>query len=378
MQSVFKYPLGPLPWSLAEPIGTLKKTSKASLLHKLKGKVNPLESICRRFALIVDGMAFVQQIKVTNITFSEFAMKLSERILCVGKMASRIDVVFDEYRDVSIKNIERQRRSRGHLSFQQIVGSAQVKQFGSFLYSNANKNALIKFVLEEWKQHKYRIKIKESIEFFVTDKQKAYMVSQSAVVEDLGLRCSHEEVDTRMILHANHAASSSYNKVMIASPDTDAFVILLTLHISIDANIYFLTGVRNLRIIIDVNKVADELVLPSNPNDVSKELLMISLVGLHSFTGCDIVSAFNDCGKVKPLKLMVKYVEYMEAFAEFGTNYQVLESLLEVLEKFVCHVYGSKINDIDQLRYKLYCQSAGKIGCKYLPPCQDVLRLNAR
>ena len=33
MRLVFQYPLGPLPWSLAEPIGTLKKTSKANLLH---------------------------------------------------------------------------------------------------------------------------------------------------------------------------------------------------------------------------------------------------------------------------------------------------------------------------------------------------------
>ena len=105
---------------------------------------------------------------------------------------------------------------------------------------------------------------------------------------------------------------------------------------------------------------------------------MISLVGLHSFTGWDTVSAFNGRGKVKPLKLMVKHVEYMEAFAELGTSYRVSESLLEVLQKFVCHVYGNKVNDIDELRYKLYCQSAGKIGCEYLPPCQDVLRLHAR
>ena len=104
---------------------------------------------------------------------------------------------------------------------------------------------------------------------------------------------------------------------------------------------------------------------------------MISLIGLHSFTGCDTVSSFNSRGKVKPLKLMVKHVEYMEAFAELGTSYRVSESLLEVLEKFICHVYGSKVNDIDQLRYKLYCQSAGKIGCEYLSPCQDALRLYA-
>ena len=62
MQEVFKSLLGPLPWALAETLGTLKKTSKASLLHKLEGNVDPIESIDGCFALIVDGMAFVQQL----------------------------------------------------------------------------------------------------------------------------------------------------------------------------------------------------------------------------------------------------------------------------------------------------------------------------
>ena len=75
---------------------------------------------------------------------------------------------------------------------------------------------------------------------------------------------------------------------------------------------------------------------------------MKSLVGIHSCTGCDTVSSFNGRGKVKPLKLMVKHVEYIEAFAELGTSYRVSESLLEVLDKFVCHVYGSKVMLINQ------------------------------
>ena len=37
MRSAFKSPLGPLPWALAEPMRTLKKTSKATLLQKIGG-----------------------------------------------------------------------------------------------------------------------------------------------------------------------------------------------------------------------------------------------------------------------------------------------------------------------------------------------------
>ena len=45
MRSVSKFPLGPLPWTLAEPMGTLKKTSNATLLHKLEGTVEPMERV---------------------------------------------------------------------------------------------------------------------------------------------------------------------------------------------------------------------------------------------------------------------------------------------------------------------------------------------
>ena len=76
MKSVFRDPLDLLPWSLAEPIGSLKKTSKATLQHKLTENTDPIEDINGKFALIVDGMAFVEQIKVTNLTFGEFARTL--------------------------------------------------------------------------------------------------------------------------------------------------------------------------------------------------------------------------------------------------------------------------------------------------------------
>jgi hypothetical protein len=106
MRAVFKYPLGPFPWSLAEPIGTLKKTSKSSLLHKLEGKVDPVESINGNYALVIVGMAYVQQSKISDTTFGEFAMNLFKRILSIGQSANRIDVIFDDYGDTSINNVE--------------------------------------------------------------------------------------------------------------------------------------------------------------------------------------------------------------------------------------------------------------------------------
>lgn len=372
MRSVFKFPLGPVPWSLAEPIGTLKKTSKASLIHKLEDKVEPLQNISGEHAMIFDGMAYVQQSQITNKTFGQLAMDLLIRILSAGARAARIDVVFDEYRDLSIKNVERSRRSRGQLLFKRILSTAEIKQWGLFLSSNENKNSLITFIVSEWKKPQYMLKIGRK-HFYVTNGNSVCKINEEEICQVEQLHSNHEEADTRMLLHVQHA-SLEYPKVLIASPDTDVFVICLSVHLSISANLFFLTGVKNSRRIIDVTRVANHLFESLKNCDVSKELLMKSLVGFHSFTGCDTVSAFAGRGKIKPLKVMLTDPKYVQAFADLGGD--ITETTLKTIKSYVSHMYGWKEIDVNEVRYRMYCRSGGKIACEQLPPCTDVLELH--
>ena len=64
LRLVFKFPLCPLSWSLAVPIGTLKKTSKVALLHKLGGKLESIENLSGDYAVFIDGMVYIQQTQV--------------------------------------------------------------------------------------------------------------------------------------------------------------------------------------------------------------------------------------------------------------------------------------------------------------------------
>ena len=169
MRVVSEFPLGPLVWSLAEPLCSLKKTSKASLLHKFEEKVESLESLNGQQALTVDGMAYVQQSKNVYQTFGDFANDLFQRILVVRTRSSRIDVVLDDYRELSIKNAERSRRSKGsHILFKSIVSSSEIKKWTMFLSFSENKKALVRFIVAEWKKENYRLII-GSISIFVTD-----------------------------------------------------------------------------------------------------------------------------------------------------------------------------------------------------------------
>ena len=142
--------------------------------------------------LIVDEMAYVQQLKVVNQKLGDFANDLLQRILVVGARSSCIDTVFDDYRELSIKNVERCRRSiRCHNLFKLIGSSSEIKQCAIFLSSDENKNALVRFIVAEWKKENYRLTI-GSKSIFVTDGE-VFEINEDTVITIPELESNHEE-----------------------------------------------------------------------------------------------------------------------------------------------------------------------------------------
>ena len=62
MREVLKHPLGPLPWSLANCDGTMKKTNKSALARYVEKQVSPAETIPNHSACIIDAMALLNKI----------------------------------------------------------------------------------------------------------------------------------------------------------------------------------------------------------------------------------------------------------------------------------------------------------------------------
>ena len=117
MRLLFDYPLGSLTLALAEIDRALKKTPKSVLLRKLEGMGQTVEAFPTDYVLIIDGMAAVRQFKVAGLTYKKFAGQLLRYFIALGKNASRINAVFDVYHQNSIKDVERNRRSQGELTF---------------------------------------------------------------------------------------------------------------------------------------------------------------------------------------------------------------------------------------------------------------------
>ena len=117
LKDILTHELSPVPYSLAHPDSTLRKTPKSKLLHILETEVTTRESPPKsesKCSWIYDGMALVQKTKVTvQNTFGEYADLLLDVILKTFDIehCERVDVVFDRYdQQFSIKTQERLRR----------------------------------------------------------------------------------------------------------------------------------------------------------------------------------------------------------------------------------------------------------------------------
>ena len=113
-KELMKYSLRKYPAPLATSNGRLTKTPKSKLMHELlhRGECTTISSE-RTDVLLIDGMALLQTMKDIPQTFGSLAEKILRSIISSARMvnAKRVDFVCDTYPTVSIKNIERERRS---------------------------------------------------------------------------------------------------------------------------------------------------------------------------------------------------------------------------------------------------------------------------
>ena len=134
MKDVLCHPLGPLPWSLATPDETPRKTNKAILAKELQKDAIYAELIPTPSAAVIDGMALVQKTKGDHKTFGQLAAGIINSALRDGHGSERMDIVFDVYKDHSIKKVERLRRKTNPgVQYKSIMSGQIVHQWRKFL-----------------------------------------------------------------------------------------------------------------------------------------------------------------------------------------------------------------------------------------------------
>ena len=136
MDEVLVHPLGPLPWSLANSDGSLRKTNKAALARELEKLASPAEAIPEPSATLIDGMSLVQKMNGNNKTFSQLAESVLAQVMHEGGQSKRIDVIFDIYRGIHPSKIWKEQKEVQNQAFSlEILHLATIYTSGGSFYA---------------------------------------------------------------------------------------------------------------------------------------------------------------------------------------------------------------------------------------------------
>ena len=135
------------------------------------------------------------------------------------------------------------------------------------------------------------------------------------------LTCCHQETGTRMLLHSKHVRDRGAAKVVIHTPNTDVFILVLCFLREI-GEFYMKTGKGNKKRVINIDAVKKQIQQELAGNiDINK--FCVALPGLHTFTERDLVSAFAGKGKANCCNLLRKNLEFVETLESLGGNWNV-------------------------------------------------------
>ena len=270
---------------LVDKDGCVKKSAKSQLgteLLKLCPEIDakgPTTAPPTK-AYIIDFMAMVRKIPLKKLepavkTFNDFAVALTKIIVNAGCNNDEIHVVFDTYKEDSIKNAERKRRGKSNemIVLDSISPNHRVPvKVENFWSSSVSKTAFQAFYVE-WLKTNYD----GNKPLYLGISPQAWCLSAGRVSPFPRLDCTHEEADDRMMFHVQDILShqSGPTSLSLSSGDTDVFVCLLY---------HFVTNWKNLGL--------DELWLIRN-SGLKRSILPLRKICLT--LGVDKMSSCSSC-----------------------------------------------------------------------------------
>ena len=177
--------------------------------------------------------------------------------------------------------------------------------------------------------------------YFSTDNECAKLTRDFAVGEEF-LASNQEEADTKVVRHCKHALARSPNKnIILRSPsaDIDITVIMTGKCIEEKDHCFIDYGTGK-------NRRGTWL-----GNIDMKATMKEALIGFHAFTGNDYVSSFFRKGKEACWKIVENNPKFCEAFQLLGVSWNLTDSVFNLLEKFVCFLYGYKKKSVNSVRH---------------------------
>ena len=341
--------------------GGLRLGSKSDLLSCLEKVHSGYTESPKVTCTIIDGASVIQMLKPSSVkTFDDYAHVVFIPYLTRKlESLSRLDLVWDCYLPDSLKAATRAKRGTG--IERRVVGDAAIpRNWQNFLRVDSNKTELIAFLSNVL----LSAFVQEDKQLVVTNKMDVLSKPQ---LPDISLisPCTHEEADSRMLLHVGHAVKSGHRSIMIQTVDTDVVVLAVavaqTLPPENELWLAFGTG-KNFKYI-----AAHNIATGLGPEKAC------ALPLFHALTGCDTVSSFNGHGKKTAWAVWAVFPELTHALLKVSVApTDIPRDVLATIERFIILLYDrtSTCTDIDTARRKLF---AKRHNAQLIPPTKAAL-----
>jgi len=173
------------------------------------------------------------------------------------------------------------------------------------------------------------------------------------------LNCEHEEADDRLLYHINHTIKvENYDRVLVASTDTDVFVCLVHhfnrwIYLGLN-EIWMIGGQGHTKRYIAIYDIVEPI--PQELSDV--------LPAVHSLTGCDTTSKIS----TKYTAINTVSREYYHLLTEFGKS-EMNDRMNHNAEEYLVHYLNKSANcvNFNDLRYTMYHQKNFQMDVEKLP-----------
>jgi hypothetical protein len=365
LDTILKHELLPVPVSLAEMNGSLRTGSKSLLADILTSNIECPATIDlegRSSCLLIDGQARVVAIgKPPDAkTFGDLADIFTQSIFQSGTSYDRIDVIFDRYREESIKSETRLRRTKTARPIRRVIEGRDVplpSSWLNFISLPNNKADLARFLSDELLTNAPTDKEIVVAGGFLDEQE---VKSSRSSTNLSSLRATHEEADTRLLLHV---INNDANTVVVSARDTDVLLILVSHFARVNCeNLWMMAGTAKKRKYIPIGPVFHNL----PPNSVD------SLLPFHGITGCDTTSYMCGHTKKSAWKIFQQHHQLLSGLGVGTLNSDQINSA----ESFVCKMYGvANIDSVDfvrKVKFEKCCKP------ELLPPTSNSLMFHIR
>ena len=273
LQEFFQHENQAFPAALSEG-GRLYSCQKSQLTSILETHVVPIDQEPKADVLIVDGAPLVHALPPKKgKTFESYAtLDFLPVIQTYSNKYKMTHLVFDVYSPSSLKAETRSKRGQG--GRRKVTNKNTIpSNWWNFLRCSDNKIELFQFLADKVVQM-------SAPNLVIVTKGPAVLSTHETGLQGLD-KCSHEEDDSRIFVHAKYSAEHGSKAIMIKANDTDVVVIALSAFPTLR-----IWGLEQLWVAFGQGQSLRWISVHDLCHYVDQEKVK-GILFFHAFTGCD-------------------------------------------------------------------------------------------